>query len=366
MMRYSSTLSKYLAKSYFVNMLAFLAALLMIIYLFDTVELLRRAGKQDGVGFGLVAQLGLFKLPEVGQLVFPFVILFSAIFTFWQLNRRLELVVVRSSGFSVWQFLSPVLAVALFIGLFNVTLVNPIGASLLKRFEVLENEYLSHKRNYVTVLREGLWLRQIDEQGGQAIIHAEEIDIPEWKLGQVIVLFFNAQDDFVRRIDAPHAYLRENAWVFEDAINHVPLQKSTEHKLISLPTTLTAMDLEESFASPETISFWNLPEFIETMEIMGLDSTDMKIHYQSMIAQPLMFAAMILLAATVSLRPPRQKGTFGLILLGIFVGFFIFFMSSFLKALGASHQIPIILAAWAPALVTALLGISVMLNQEDG
>jgi lipopolysaccharide export system permease protein len=41
-------------------------------------------------------------------------------------------------------------------------------------------------------------------------------------------------------------------------------------------------------------------------------------------------------------------------------------MSSFLQALGASHQVPVILAAWAPALISLLLGLTVMMNLEDG
>lgn len=365
-MTYSSTLSRYLALSYVKNLVFFLVILLAVIYLFDTVELLRRAGNQDTLGFGFVAKLGLLKLPEVGQLLFPFIILFSALYTFWQLTRRLELIVVRSAGFSVWEFLAPVLMMAVLIGCLNTALLNPVGASLLKRFEVLENEHLSHKKNFVTVLREGLWLRQITDQGDQVIIHAEDIKLPEWELSNAIILFFDAQDTFERRIDAPQIHLDEGAWVMKDAINHTPNQPSEFYPLISLPTDVTAQDLEESFASPETISFWALPEFIETMEIMGLDSTDMRIHFQSMLAQPLLFAAMVLLAATVSLRPPRQKGALMLILVGIFAGFVIFFLSSFLKALGASNQIPIILAAWSPPIVTALLGISVMLNLEDG
>jgi lipopolysaccharide export system permease protein len=80
----------------------------------------------------------------------------------------------------------------------------------------------------------------------------------------------------------------------------------------------------------------------------------------------LLFAAMVLLAAAVSMRPPRSGGALSLFAAGILVGFVIFFMSSFLQALGASHQLPIFLAAWAPALISMLLGLSVMMNLEDG
>src|SRR5690606_11324081 len=115
-----NTLNRYLAKTYFYNMLMLLSVLLAVIYLFDTVELLRRASKYDDIPLMLVLQMGLLKLPEVGQVLFPFAVLFSAMFTFWHLTRRNELIVVRAAGFSVWQFLTPIIAVVIAVAIFQI------------------------------------------------------------------------------------------------------------------------------------------------------------------------------------------------------------------------------------------------------
>lgn len=367
-MSISSTLNRYLARQYVFNMLFILVVLFGIIYLFDTVELLRRAGKKEGVPLSLVLQMGLLKLPEVGQMLFPFAILFSAMFTFWQLTRRNELVIVRSAGFSVWQFLAPVLGVALAVGIVNITVINPLGALFLSKFESLENEFLSNKKSYVTLLEEGLWLRQVqDDAEDHVILHADRIDLNAWELHKVMVLFFGPGDSFVRRIDAAKARLDEGMWTFEDVSSNRAGQRAPEKlPLVAMPTELTVRELEESFASPETLSFWELPRFIRTMENTGFDATPMKIHYQALLAQPLLFMAMILLAAAVSLRPPRFRRTMAMSVIGVMIGFLVFFMVSFLQALGASHQIPVMLAAWAPALVTLLMGLGVMLTLEDG
>jgi len=367
-MNFSATLNRYLARSYIFNMLAILLMLFGVIYLFDTVELLRRAGKRDDVPLSLVLQMGLLKLPEVGQMLFPFAILFSGMFTFWQLTRRQELVVVRSAGFSVWQFLAPIIGVAVMLGVLNVTVINPIGSMFLGKFEALENEYLAERKSYVTLLKEGLWLRQMQEKGeGHVILHAGRVNLTAWEFYDVMVLFFEDDDEFMRRIDAGKARLEDGMWLFEQASTHYPDQRESETlPLVALPTELTVSELEESFASPETLSFWELPGFIKTMESTGFDATAMKIHFQALLAQPLLLAAMILLAAAVSLRPPRFRGTLTLVTIGVLIGFIVFFMSSFLQALGTSHQIPAFLAAWSPALVTFLLGVAVMLNLEDG
>jgi len=360
----SPTLFAYLGRTYLRNLLAMTAILLSIIYLFDTVELLRRASDKD-ITLPHILLMGLFKLPDVGQIILPFAILFSAIFTFWQLTHRQELVVVRSAGFSVWQFLGPVLIVSILVSFFNLALINPVGAMLLGKFERFENEMLSNRKSYVTLLKEGLWLRQ-DRPDGQVILHSESIDLPDWRLRNVMVLFFDPEDDFIRRIDAGSARIEKGEWVFSGVTRNAPGLETQKLETATLPTDLTTQELEESFSSPETMSLWALPDFIQTMEATGFDATNLRIHFQSLLAQPLLFAAMVLLAATVSLRPPRLRGAFGFIALGMGIGFVVFFVTSFLKALGASHQIPVMLAAWAPPLITALLGIAVILNQEDG
>jgi len=154
------TLGAYLGRVYVSNLLFLLAILLGIIYLFDTVELIRRANKTDDVPMSLVLQMGLLKLPEVGQILFPFAILFSAMFTFWQLNRRSELVVLRSAGFSVWQFLLPLVVIVMLVGTIQLTVINPVGALLISKYQQLEDRYLNHQESSMALFQEGLWLRQ--------------------------------------------------------------------------------------------------------------------------------------------------------------------------------------------------------------
>lgn len=392
-MKITPTLSAYLAKRYLLNLFILLMALLAVIYLFDTVELIRRASKHGDIPISLVLQMGIFKLPKVGQTLFPFAVLFSAMFTFWQLTRRYELIVVRASGFSVWQFLLPITAVGILFGVAQMAVINPIGAVLIGKFEELERAHLKRQENHIAVFQEGLWLKQAiliesdtppppatDETSdgnitpvqepelisGYVILHAQKIKQPEWILGNVTVLYFTDNNTFLQRIDASTAELNKNLWHLRDVTIHKEHNAPAKEKTYQLPTTLTRQDIEESFSSPQSMSFWKLPAYIKTLEQTGFDATGLKVYYHNLLSQPLMFSAMILLAAAVSMRPPRSRGTLPMIAAGIFIGFIVFFLSSFLQALGASQQIPVILAAWSPALISFLLGLAVMMNMEDG
>jgi lipopolysaccharide export system permease protein len=364
-MKISPTLSRYLARTYIINTLFLLLALLGVIYLFDTVELMRRAGKIGEVPLPIILQMGLLKLPEVGQMLLPFAILFGAMFTFWQMTRRYELIVVRAAGYSCWQFLTPIIGVALTIGLLHITVINPLSALLLGRFQQMENTYLTRQDNQIALFKEGLWLRQGTESG-YVILHAAKVEQPSWKLKNVMALFFANDDGFLKRLDAGMASLEEGEWLFQEVTVTSPDAQPLKESVYILPTELTVADIEESFSSAAAMSFWKLPGHIRTLENTGFDASPLKVYYQNLLSQPLMFAAMVLLAASVSMRPPRSRGILNYFAAGILIGFVIFFMSSFLQALGASHQVPVILAAWAPALISLLLGLTVMMNLEDG
>lgn len=363
-----NTLSLYLARTYVVSFLQLLGLLLAIVYLFDTVELLRRAAKFDDVPFTLVLQMGLLKLPDVGQIILPFAILFGALFTFWTLVRRQELVSVRSAGLSVWQFLAPMVTVAVCAGLLHMAVINPIGAMMIARYQVLENAFLEAKDNTISVGEQGLWLRQRSPDGGDVILHAEKVKMPDWDMTHVTAMFFDRDGNFNRRLDSKSASLKEGYWEFRDVyVTSKGVQANTlKRAKETLPTDLTVGEIEESFSTPEQTPFWALPGYIRTMEATGFDSRKLRIHFQSLMAQPLLFAAMVFLAATVSLRSARQHPTGFLIAAGAVIGFFVFFATSFLKALGASDQIPVALAAWFPPLIALILGISVILTTEDG
>lgn len=358
-------LSRYLGGRFMLNLLVLLAALLGIVYLFDTVELIRRASKFPDVALPVVLQMGLFKLPEVGQVVFPFAVLFSAMYTFWQLNRSYELVVVRAAGMSVWQFLAPITGAALLVGIVAVTIVNPLGSLFVGKFEEMEQRHLTRQQKLVTFFQEGLWLRQ-ETGSGYVIMHAETIDMPGWELVDTMALFFDDKNIFRQRIDAERATLRNGEWRFFGAHLSAPRADTRLIKEYSLPTALTRQEIEESFSSPASMSFWQLPGFMSVLESTGFDATRLRIHYHTLLAQPLLFAAMVLLAACVSLRPPRYRASLYMVSGGILLGFVIFFVSSYLQALGASGQIPVILAAWSAPMMAFLLGLGVMLNLEDG
>jgi lipopolysaccharide export system permease protein len=91
-----------------------------------------------------------------------------------------------------------------------------------------------------------------------------------------------------------------------------------------------------------------------------------RLYFDALLARPLLFAAMVVIAASFSLRMQRRGGTGMMIAAGVGAGFVLYFLSDVVFALGLSATIPVSLAAWSPAGISCLLGVSLLLHLEDG
>ncbi len=364
-MRLSWTLSAYLGRRFLGGFVFAGLGLLGIVFLFELIEVLRATANHEGVDFGIGLALSLLDLPLLAQKILPFAMLFGAMFTFARLTRNHELVVARAAGVSVWQFLLPASFLALVIGLFVVGIFNPLSTVAASRHDQMEAKYLHGTASLLALSQGGLWLRQVDAEG-QSVIHAESVSQQGLVLNQVIIFLYEGTDKFVGRIDARTATLGRGVWTLDDAVISNLDVPGRFFDSYTVPTSLNLEQIQDSFASPESMSFWALPGFISLLQEAGFAALKHRIHWHSVLSIPLLLVAMVLLAATFSLRLSRRGGTGLLVAGGVMAGFVLFFMTDLALALGLSGKIPPILAAWTPAGVSTLLGLSLLFHLEDG
>jgi lipopolysaccharide export system permease protein len=364
--RLSAVLSRYLARQVLIGIAIAVFGLAVIAFVADVVELLRRAYGQPGVSLGLVLLMGLLHLPFLVQKLMPFAVLFGTMLTFQRLTRSHELVAARSAGVSIWQFLLPALLVAQVIGIFTLVAFNPLASVLMARYEALQQKYLSQDSDLITVGQGGLWLRQTREGGGELLLHARQMHPDTGRLDQVVVLEFAADGTFASRIDAALAYLRPGYWELSTPLLSDRDGESRIVPDIRLPTDLTGHRIQDSFAAPETLSFWDLPGFVQELEAVGFSAREHRLYWQGLLALPLLLSAMLLIGTTSSLRLVRRGGVGLLITAGLVTGFLFYILSDVVFAVGLSGRLPAILAAWSPAGIAVLLGCTTLLHLEDG
>lgn len=369
----SPVLSRYIGQRFLAAFGLVFGGLLLIIFLIDSIQIIRDLAKYNQLTVGHVLEMTALRLPLTGLDLMPFAILIAAVFTFWRLTRTSELIVVRAIGVSAWQFLFAPIVIGLMLAFIKMGVLNPIGAVMIERYEHLEARYFSRGEEVINIAKSGLWLRQKIDDNQIAIIHARNIKIPEWQLSPVTAFFFHVKNRVqTHRIDSERAVLKNGEWVFYDAWvnamqpNNAASSQPAFYEMLKLPTALKTKDIVNRFSSPRTIAFWNLPEYAGIMKATGFESNPLWAQFYSLLAEPFLNTALIIIAAALALRSPRMQRNWYLVMCTIAIGFVIFFMGDFLEALGISEKLPLTMAAFVPAMVSLFMGLTALLYLEDG
>jgi lipopolysaccharide export system permease protein len=355
------TLGRYLSGRFLEQILIVFLSISALSFLIDFVELLRRSADAH-VGAGFVAVMSFLRVPVASEQILPFAVLFGTMTAFVNLTRKLELVVARASGISVWGFLVPPLALALAIGLFSVVAYNPMAAAMKQRADEMEMEAFGRPG---TDKDSGIWLRQRSVDG-KAAIRAERIGDRGRRLEKVVAYLDDRYDHFVERIEAPLAILTPGAWKLEHARVARQGEEAEDHDVYYLATDMDQEDVLRSLMTPDSIPFWQLAEFRDRTLESGLDANVYALRYQSLLARPLMLVAMVLIAAAFSLRFFRFGGVGKMVAGGVAAGFVLYVATKMVGDMGGAGLLSAPIAAWSPALVGSLLGALALLHQEDG
>ena len=370
----TNTLGRYFAGRFVLSAVGTFASIFVLLVLVDYIEMVRKTSGLVGASAITIAETSLFRVPQLLEKLMPFCVLIGAMTCYLALSRRLELVVARAAGISAWQFVAPALASSLLLGFMATVAYNPMSANLRELSKRMEAELFGSAPGGGIQDASGFWLNQVNSEG-QSIINAARSEQQGVRLTGLTVFRFETrqvageQDPklvFQERIEAREASLEEGRWVFKDVRRFSLDKPPAEQEYFELPTTLTPAQVRNSFSTPETVSFWQLPSYIRSSESSGFATAGYRLQYHKLIAQPFLLAAMVMLAASVSLRFFRMGGVQKMVLSGVGAGFLLYVLQKVTEDLSKAELMSPIAAAWLPVFVGGLTGFLALLYQEDG
>tara|TARA_B100001996_G_scaffold335535_1_gene286312 strand:- start:5672 stop:6769 length:1098 start_codon:yes stop_codon:yes gene_type:complete len=364
-MKLTKTLASYFYRRYILSLIYSLLASSIFVLIIDTAEMSRRLSKIGEGNFILAINLALLKLPEMILEIFPFIILFASLATFYSLSKNSELIIFRVSGVSIWKFLSPAIIIVLTLGIIIITVIQPFIALSAQKFKQLEAKNIRGQLNLITLSENGLWLKEeIQSDNKYYIIHSLGMNKEGSSLEDVIFFEHYKDGDIARRVDAKSALLSKGKWI----LNEVWIkdeEKSFYRDKFEIRTKLSSNQIQENFSPPETISIWSLQNFIEIAEKAGFASQKHKTKFYSLISFPFFLVSMVLAAAPFSINFLRTSKVNYLIFAGISAGLAIYTLSSVVQAFGSSGSINPLLSAWATPIITILGSITILLYTEE-
>ena len=310
----SRTLVRYFGMRFLGAVMSVFFGIFVLVVLVDYIEFMRRAADVPNVSAWMVAKASFFRVPQLTERLLPFSVLVGAMTCYLALSRRNELVVARSAGMSAWQFVAPALIVRV-----RARARSRPRSTIRCRPRCANGRSGSRRRSSATARPECSRarvrllgaaaqrrrpvdrLRGLEPGTGRAARRRERVHLRSRR---------------TRRWSASRPSARRSSPATGGSSRRVVYVSGApprDHETYLVKTNLTAAQVRESFSTPETVPFWDLPAYIEIAERSGLVAAGYKLQYQILIARPFLLcchgsSCLFCQFKILPLRRRRQNG----------------------------------------------------------
>jgi lipopolysaccharide export system permease protein len=358
----SRTLTLYLAKLFVVRIFAVLVMLVLVLLMLD---LLTASGKILAAPGNTQAEVWTYATLRMPQLVarfLPYSVLLATIITLVGLNQNSEVVAMKAAGMSAHQVLAPLLLTALVVGIgsfaFNERVVTRATATL-KAWDAVK---------FAEVPKDSGVRANVYIADGPNIMSANTVSGSGDQTELTGVTWYRRAPSgaIAQQIRSPRATWMGAGWRLEDAVQfEIAGARSTRLGHTVIGPELTPQQVSLGGADPDAQSFWRLRDTIADYEAAGRRTAEMKSKWWHKLAGPLSSVLMPLLGAVAAFGLARSGQVFVRAVIGMALGFAYFVVDNAALAMGNFGGYPPLLAAWAPFLLFALIGETVLIRTEE-
>jgi len=302
----------------------------------------------------------ILKFPEILYQMLPISTLMGTLITLGILSRSQELVAMQSSGFSLFRTTAPILIISACIGIAVFTIgdrIIPVSSSYAQEayFTKVQRKHPIHSRGSID-----LWYRS------PKMIYNVKTIIPSKNRVEGITIYY-LNDDFKpeKVISAFSGTYSDNSWMLEkgkvvifDPTSDVPHIERFEQRAVNIDET--PEDLASVERHTETMSLKSLKRFIKRNREAGFNTTRHEVALQAKFS--LSFACVIFAFLAIPFGVSRGKhGGFARdIGLCLVVTFIYWTFLTVCISLGYNGTLPPFFAAWAPNVVFAGIGYTLL------
>ncbi len=332
-----------------------LIGLIQVIELLDvTTELLQR-----GQGVAGIARYSLLRLPGMFQQIAPLSVLIGAIFTFTQLARNSEMVVIRATGANIYRVLRMMVPVALAVAALDFVVaaeVAPHTQDALRRWMAATAPPAEVKAP------KPHWFRL-----GRTLVLVTNISADGTRMEGVRIYLRDQNAALTQEISAPLAVAEAGGWRLHDAaVSQITGDRASLAPPVDRDwkTPLKPADVVRLFRAGDEISAGAALNALSSAGPQSRSPGFYETRLHRTFAEPLAALVMLLLSAPAALASLRSDQGMRLMLFGLASGLLFLVVDGLLTALGETSALPPLLAAWSAPVAFAALAMTVLFYVE--
>lgn len=325
---------------------------------------------KTGIPFKVVFRLIVFNIPALIPLVLPAATALASAWCINRLARDSEITPIRMSGVSLRRLFMPIFAWGIVASGISFVVSDRVVPWSQREFLKTQGEIgvytilaaPSVATNRVFTFQDyAFHIRQIQKDPGG--------DPNKLRLDGVTIFQNSASNGFPTLITAKSASYNNYVWTLYDAVTHTlasdgftQVEVAAKQMTLNLHVPLSSL-AQSAFESPDQLSMQELGEQMRALSKTGQDYAAVAYNYYAKLAVPFMCLAFALVTPPLTIRYARS-GTYS----GIFISLILVWIAwntlLLMRYLGDSGRLQPIVAAWAPDLLFAIIGLWMLRRVE--
>jgi lipopolysaccharide export system permease protein len=284
--------------------------------------------------------------------IFPFILLLTTQFLFYDLYKQDELNLLKVSGLTNLSIIKIILLISFLIGLFNVTIFYNIAANLKFYYSNIKNNLSNDNKYLAMVTSSGLWIKdEID--GNKFIIKSKFID--KNYISGTVINEYDQNFNLIRIIQSDKVNISDFEWIIE-------APKITKNNLtyflnepLTIVTNFNYDKISKIFSNISTMDLYKLFNLKKDYEKLGYSSNEIFLHLLKLSTTPILYGILVILASIIMFNLDKNKSIIIHIVIGFLISIFIYYFMFFFSSLGNTGKIPIIISNIFPIIILGLL-----------
>jgi lipopolysaccharide export system permease protein len=359
----STTLTWYLAKTFFVRIFAVLAMLVLVLLMLDLLGKSGNILEAPGNGQGEVLRYATLRVPQLVSQFLPYSVLLATIITLATLNQNSEVTAMKAAGMSAHQILAPLLLTAAIVAgvslVFNERVVTRATATLKawegNDFAPVPDDPDARSNVYLSDGTDILLARIVSGTGADTVLTS---------------VTYYARDEnamIVREVRGSRATYVGPGWRLENptVFDVATATSQPQSGPLMVAPALTPEQVALRSVDPDAEPLLELSRSIEALKAAGRRTAEHEAKWWHKLSGPLAAVLMPLLGAVAGFGLARSGHLFARAVIGMMLGFAFFVVDNAALALGSFGGYPPLLAAWAPFFLFLLVGETVLIRTEE-
>lgn len=343
----------------------FLLVLLSVLAIFVAIDYLGTMDEfiEADISLWRAFQYVLYKIPFICTQVMPMVLLLAILIVFGLMSKNNELIILNSSGISIYALVKPVLAISVTLAVFQFVLTEQIVPATMRTANVIKHQEIRKTAN-VTRHEKNIWIK-----GHRQITHIKYYHQPSKAIFGFTRYYFDADFRLVKRLDAEKGVYEQDHWQLSDCMTQT-LDTGDNAYHITFDPHMTAdlefqpQDFNQIVPKSQEMNFRELRAYAQRVEQEGYDATSYNVDLYAKTAYPWVCIMMGLTGIGLTARKKLRSGLPISITYGLAIGFLFWTFQSFCLSLGYGEILPPLVAAWAANFIFLCAGLMLVLQAE--